>query len=52
MDACPFRKSYPDILVAQSSIAKYMVKRHGPPSLPWRTFLRKAAKAANIGGRK
>jgi NDP-sugar pyrophosphorylase family protein len=25
--------------VAQSSIAKYMVKRHGPPSQPWRTFL-------------
>ena len=26
--------------VAQSSIAKYMVKRHGPPSPGWRTFLR------------
>ena len=26
--------------VAQSSIAKYMVKRPGPPSQPWRTFLR------------
>ena len=25
--------------VAQSSIAKYMVKRHGPPSQPWGTFL-------------
>ena len=25
--------------VAQSSIAKYMIKRHGPPSQPWRTFL-------------
>ena len=29
--------------VAQSSIAKYMVKRHGPPSQPWRTFLRNHA---------
>jgi hypothetical protein len=26
--------------VAQSSIAKYMVKRHRPPSQGWRTFLR------------
>ena len=26
--------------VAQSSIAKYMVKRRGPPSQGWRTFLR------------
>ena len=26
--------------VAQSSVAKYMVKRHGPPSPGWRTFLR------------
>src|SRR6201981_3766720 len=25
--------------VSQSSIAKYMIKRHGPPSQPWRTFL-------------
>jgi transposase InsO family protein len=25
--------------VAQSSVAKYMVKRRGPPSLGWRTFL-------------
>ena len=25
--------------VAQSSVAKYMVKRHGPPSQGWRTFL-------------
>ncbi len=25
--------------VAQSSVAKYMVKRHGPPSQEWRTFL-------------
>ena len=26
--------------VAQSSVAKYMVKRCGPPSPGWRTFLR------------
>ena len=26
--------------VAQSSVAKYMVKRSGPPSQGWRTFLR------------
>jgi hypothetical protein len=25
--------------VAQSSVAKYMVKRRGPPSQEWRTFL-------------
>src|SRR5258708_15282385 len=29
--------------VAQSSVAKYMVKRHGPPSQGWRTFLRSHA---------
>jgi hypothetical protein len=29
--------------VAQSSVAKYMVKRCGPPSLGWRTFLRNHA---------
>jgi len=29
--------------VAQSSIAKYMAKRHGPPSQPWGTFLRNHA---------
>src|ERR1700720_3785135 len=29
--------------VAQSSIAKYMVKRRGPPSQEWRTFLRNHA---------
>src|SRR6266702_974848 len=29
--------------LAQSSVAKYMVKRHGPPSQPWRTFLRNHA---------
>jgi hypothetical protein len=27
------------IEVAQSSVAKYMVKRRGPPSQRWRTFL-------------
>jgi transposase InsO family protein len=29
--------------VAQSSVAKYMVKRFGPPSQGWRTFLRNHA---------
>ena len=29
--------------VAQSSVAKYMVKRHGPPSKGWHTFLRNHA---------
>jgi transposase InsO family protein len=29
--------------VAQSSVAKYMVKRRGPPSQVWRTFLRNHA---------
>lgn len=29
--------------VAQSSVAKYMVKRHGPPSPGWRTFLKNHA---------
>src|SRR3982074_279538 len=29
--------------VAQSSVAKYMVKRRGPPSQEWRTFLRNPA---------
>jgi transposase InsO family protein len=29
--------------VAQSSVAKYMVKRRGPPSQAWRTFLRNHA---------
>jgi hypothetical protein len=29
--------------VAQSSVAKYMVKRRGPPSLGWRIFLRNHA---------
>src|SRR6516225_5574277 len=29
--------------VAQSSVAKYMIKRRGPPSQGWRTFLRSHA---------
>jgi hypothetical protein len=29
--------------VTQSSVAKYMVKRHGPPSQGWCTFLRNQA---------
>jgi transposase InsO family protein len=29
--------------VAQSSVAKYMIKRRGPPSQRWRTFLRNHA---------
>jgi hypothetical protein len=29
--------------VAQSSVAKYKIKRHGPPSQGWRTFLRNHA---------
>jgi hypothetical protein len=29
--------------VAQSTVAKYMVKRRGPPSKGWRTFLRNHA---------
>src|SRR5262245_60756793 len=29
--------------IAQSSVAKYMVKRCGPPSQAWRTFLRNHA---------
>jgi hypothetical protein len=29
--------------VAQSTVAKYMVKRWGPPSQGWRTFLRNRA---------
>jgi hypothetical protein len=29
--------------VAQSSVAKYMVKRRGPPSQRWRSFLRNHA---------
>jgi hypothetical protein len=29
--------------VAQSTVAKYMVKRYGPPGQGWRTFLRNHA---------
>jgi hypothetical protein len=29
--------------VAQSSVAKYMIKRSGPPSQGWRTFMRNHA---------
>jgi hypothetical protein len=29
--------------VAQSSVAKYMIRRSGPPSQGWRTFLRNHA---------
>jgi len=29
--------------IAQSSVAKYMVRRHGPPSQGWRAFLRNHA---------
>jgi hypothetical protein len=29
--------------IAQSSVAKYIVKRSGPPSQEWRTFLRNHA---------
>lgn len=29
--------------VAQSTVAKYMIKRRGPPSQGWRTFLRNHA---------
>ena len=29
--------------VAQSTVARYMLKRHGPPSQGWRTFLRNHA---------
>jgi len=33
----------PGFEIAQSSVAKYMVKRRGPPSQGWRTFLRSHA---------
>ena len=29
--------------IAQSSVARYMIKRRGPPSQGWRTFLRNHA---------
>jgi hypothetical protein len=28
------------IQIAQSTVAKYMVRRRGPPSQGWKTFLR------------
>src|SRR5271166_6749428 len=34
--------------VAQSSVAKYMAKRHGPPSQEWRTFLRNHARTSPL----
>jgi hypothetical protein len=33
----------PGFSVAQSTVAKYMVKRRGPPSQGWKTFLRNHA---------
>jgi hypothetical protein len=33
--------------VAQSTVAKYMVKWRGPPSQEWRTFLRNHAQRHN-----
>jgi hypothetical protein len=37
--------------VAQSSVAKYMVKRRGPPSQGWRTFLQRASVLSAIKDR-
>ena len=34
--------------VAQSSVARYMVKRRGPPSQGWQTFLRNHAPAMDL----
>jgi transposase InsO family protein len=39
----PWRTPQARFEVAQSSVAKYMVKRRGPPSQEWRTFLRNHA---------
>ena len=41
--AHPWRAAKLEFEVAQSSVAKYMVKRRGPPSQGWRTFLRNHA---------
>jgi hypothetical protein len=41
--AHPRRTAQARFEVAQSSVAKYMVKRRGPPSQGWRTFLRNHA---------
>ena len=38
-----WRTAQARVKVAQSSVAKYMVKRRGPPSQGWRTFLRNHA---------
>jgi hypothetical protein len=32
-----------DIAIGQTSVAKYMAKRRGPPSQGWKTFLRNHA---------
>ena len=34
--------------VAESSVAKYMVKRRGPPTQGWRTFFRQALQAMDL----
>src|ERR1700687_4463920 len=39
----PWRASQLGIDVGQTSVAKYMVRRRGPPSQGWRTFLRNHA---------
>src|SRR5260221_1520427 len=31
--------------IAESTVSKYMIRRRGPPSQPWRTFLRNHAEA-------
>src|ERR1700737_2051410 len=41
--AHPRRTAQARFEIAQSSVAKYMVKRRGPPSQGWRTFLRNHA---------
>src|SRR5450631_4730851 len=39
----PRRTAQARVEIAQSSVPKYMVKRRGPPSQGWRTFLRNHA---------
>jgi hypothetical protein len=41
--AHPRRTAQARVEIAQSRVAKYMVKRRGPPSQGWRTFLRNHA---------
>jgi hypothetical protein len=41
--AHPWRTAQARVEVAQSSVAKYTVKRHGPPSQGWKNFLRNHA---------